>query len=171
MNEFKGIIYIATNIENNKVYIGQSIRTLEKRKYFHYMDAKNGSNQFFHGALRKYDENSFIWEIIEEYNNEQTLFEREIYWIAFYNSTNPEKGYNLSEGGSNHRLKGERNGMYGKTHTTDVKQLISIKNSGKSFSHKKYQNINIEIIIEEYKELTLSLKELSIKYNIDPPKN
>ena len=37
-----GIIYKATNIKNNKVYIGQTIHTLEKRKRNHYvMTLKN----------------------------------------------------------------------------------------------------------------------------------
>jgi group I intron endonuclease len=111
---FKGIIYKAVNCINGKVYIGQTSRSLEKRKQAHKRSAFIvNSNLFFHRAIRKYGFYSFTWEIIEECYNEQLLFEREIYWIAVHNSTNSEKGYNMSEGGFNPRLKGELNPNFG----------------------------------------------------------
>ncbi len=38
------IIYRATNLLNGKMYIGQTIKTLEKRRYSHISDAKRNSN-------------------------------------------------------------------------------------------------------------------------------
>ena len=46
------IIYKATNNINNKIYIGQSIRTLSKRKRAHKYDAKEKrTNMYFHNGV------------------------------------------------------------------------------------------------------------------------
>ena len=47
------IIYKVTNLVNQKVYIGQSINTLEHRKSGHYRDAKcqKKATVYFHNAL------------------------------------------------------------------------------------------------------------------------
>lgn len=49
--------------------------------------------------MRKHGIKNFDFSIIEECNRED-LNEREKYWIAYYDSTNPEKGYNILEGGN-----------------------------------------------------------------------
>ena len=49
--------------------------------------------------MRKYGIENFSFEVIEECSLEQ-LNEREVYWIAYYNSFNKEKGYNMTPGGS-----------------------------------------------------------------------
>ena len=59
-------------------------------------EASNGSNTKFHRALRKYGKDGFIWEVIEEVDNDK-LNEREIYWISYYNSY--KQGYNSTTGG------------------------------------------------------------------------
>ena len=52
--------------------------------------------------------------------------EREIYWISFYNSTNKEIGYNISNGGNvNRSMSGEHNPFYGKTHSKETREKIS----------------------------------------------
>lgn len=97
------IIYKVTNLVNQKVYIGQSINSLNHRKKQHYKESKYHKNDttYFHNALRKYKEQDFIWEIIEELNSKEELNEKEIYWINYYQSTDKEKGYNLKFGGNN----------------------------------------------------------------------
>jgi hypothetical protein len=40
-------------------------------------------------------------EVIEECED-SLINEREIYWISHFDSTNHEKGYNLSKGGQGH---------------------------------------------------------------------
>ena len=49
-------------------------------------------------AIRKYDEDKFYVELLEECLVEE-LNEREKYWIAFFNATNNKFGYNMSIGG------------------------------------------------------------------------
>lgn len=47
------IIYKVTNKINNKVYIGQTVHTLNYRMAQHYKDARR-DNYYFHNALNKY---------------------------------------------------------------------------------------------------------------------
>lgn len=90
-------IYKIQNIENNKIYIGQSV-DIAQRWREHRSDALiNRDNSILHKAIKKYGEFNFSYEIIEECSKEQ-LDEREIYWIQYYNSMAPN-GYNQTSGG------------------------------------------------------------------------
>lgn len=121
------IIYKATNIINNKVYIGQTMHSLSNRKSQHINGYGRGSHYRFPKAIKKYGKENFKWEIIYTAKNLDDLNEKEIYFINLYDSTNPNKGYNIKSGGKNKPLpksikdkignaqKGELNHMYGKT--------------------------------------------------------
>ena len=93
-----GYIYKITNNINNKVYIGQTVKSLQKRFTQH----KNNSNKEYfsqivlYKAFNKYGIENFTFEGIEEVPNEQ-LDEREKYWIEYYNSY--LEGYNSTLGG------------------------------------------------------------------------
>ena len=93
-----GYIYKITNLINQKVYIGQTVKTIQKR----YTQHKNNSNkQYFsqialYKAFNKYGIENFICEEIEEIPN-NLLDEREKYWIEYYNSY--FDGYNSTLGG------------------------------------------------------------------------
>lgn len=99
----KGIIYKYTNQIDGKVYIGQTISEY-KRKYAH-MKCYGMWRSHFHSAIKKYGYDSFIYEILEQYEDsnpealKKKLDEREIFYITEYDSTNPEKGYNIAAGG------------------------------------------------------------------------
>lgn len=90
-----GIIYKITS-PSNKVYIGQTIHTLEERIKGHKKISSNCT--LLKRAIDKYID-EMKYEIIEEVSNE-LLDEREIYWIKYYNSLAPS-GYNCSAGGNN----------------------------------------------------------------------
>lgn len=93
-----GIIYRVTNQLNNKIYIGQTIQTLSERKNKHYYKARQENiNTHFINALRKYPEENFIWEVIDNADCQEQLDEKEKYWIDYYNSV--EEGYNTKDGG------------------------------------------------------------------------
>ena len=93
-----GYIYKITNTLNNKVYIGQTIKTVQKRFTQH----KNNSNKEYfsqivlYKAFNKYGIENFICEEIEEVSNDK-LDERERYWINYYDSY--FNGYNSTLGG------------------------------------------------------------------------
>lgn len=95
------IIYKVTNLVNQKIYIGQTVKDLEYRKGCHYREMKNPNRKrvYFHNALAKYKDSDFIWEVIAEANTKEELDKLEQYWVSYYNSNDPEKGYNLKAGG------------------------------------------------------------------------
>ena len=94
-----GYIYKITNIVNNKVYIGQTIRTIEERWRDHqnlrYTEKNNTRPLYL--AFEKYGIENFTIEKIEEVEN-NLLNEREEYWINFFDSYN--NGYNATYGGN-----------------------------------------------------------------------
>lgn len=94
-----GYIYIIKNTNNNKVYIGQTSRTIQARWNQHINAALRGEEQgiILYNAMRKYGIESFYIAKLEECDIAQ-LDEREIYWISYYNSITPN-GYNIRAGG------------------------------------------------------------------------
>ena len=89
------IIYKITNKLNNKIYIGQTIRSLEER----FLEHKRCKKDFYlHNSIRKYGEENFTAEIIDYADSRDELNEKEAYWIKFYQSD--IEGYNMKPGGS-----------------------------------------------------------------------
>lgn len=137
------IIYKVTNKENNKVYIGKTVRELKVRKWAHYDSARNlNSETNFHRALMKYPKESFVWEIIGNANTEDKLNQLEIDFIKEYNSF--RIGYNMSEGGTGgltykkgsplyekikHKLGKWKNGNPGSTKEAIEKRKETFKNT------------------------------------------
>lgn len=91
-------IYKITNTVNNKVYIGKTSYTVEKRFQQHCTDSKKLSlkDRPLYRAFNKYGIENFTVEIIEEVSEEESSI-REIYWIDQYGSYN--SGYNATLGG------------------------------------------------------------------------
>jgi len=89
-----GIIYKISS-PSGKVYVGQTIRSFEKRMQEH-RDMKSTCSAV-RNAIDKYGD-EMKYEIIEENVPQEHLDEREIYWIKELNSLRPD-GYNLRTGG------------------------------------------------------------------------
>ena len=93
----KGFIYKITNRVNNKVYIGQTHFTIEHRWKQHIKNFNiEHRQQPLYKAFAKYGIENFNIEKVEEVECEK-LNEREIYWIAYYDSF--KNGYNATLGG------------------------------------------------------------------------
>lgn len=97
-----GYIYIITNDINNKVYIGQTISTVEHRWGEHktkayYVADDSRKDTAFYKAIRKYGIDHFQVKELEYVEDSSMLSDRECYWIAEYNSY--QKGYNSTIGG------------------------------------------------------------------------
>ncbi len=89
-------IYKITNKVNNKVYIGQTINTIEQRFQRHINDAINNIlDTHLARAIRKYGKENFYTELIDTANTQDELNLKEQYWIRFYNSVN--EGYNETD--------------------------------------------------------------------------
>lgn len=100
-----GRIYRIVNDVNDKVYIGQTVRTLKARFDRHCSSAKWAENSMaIKAAILKYGKEHFRIELIEECERE-FLDEREVYWISFYDSY--KHGYNRTKGGQSVGYKGK----------------------------------------------------------------
>ena len=95
------IIYKATNKKDGKVYIGQTKQELKDRAAQHYREARCEKKKTtpFHKALVENSIDDFNFEIIDETDNQCDADEKERYWISFYQSQDPQCGYNLDSGG------------------------------------------------------------------------
>lgn len=113
------IIYKITNTKNNKVYIGQTIRSLKQRFNRHKTDALRGIlDTHFARAIRKFSPDVFTAEIIDTAKSQEELNKKEKYWIQYYDSIN--NGYNETDatekcGGNTYQSK-------------TVQEMIAIKN-------------------------------------------
>lgn len=104
-------IYCHTHTETGRRYIGLTKKTMVQRWNQHVFNAKskNGYGCFhFWNAIRKYGKDAFSHHLLEfGIPTLEIANEREEYWIVFYDSRNPEKGFNLARCGE-HRPHGIR---------------------------------------------------------------
>ena len=96
-----GYIYKITNLVNNKIYVGQTVSSINKRFNDHLYNSLAGFRDapLLSNAIKKYGKENFIVEMIEHCENEK-LDEQEIYWINKLKSHySYGHGYNISLGG------------------------------------------------------------------------
>jgi group I intron endonuclease len=167
------IIYKVTNIVNGKMYIGQTVYDLKKRKGQHLYSVKSYKDNFyFHRAIRKYGPDNFKWKIIHECDNINFLDRFEIFYIGYYDTYN--NGYNLTLGGggsvggkvsaeTRHKLSiansGKNNPMYGKKRSVEFKKKMSEAKKG-----KKNPNYGKEMPVETRKKI--SETRIGMKHSI-----
>ncbi len=89
------IIYKITNKINGKIYIGQTINTVDTRFSQHCRQKSSVLSK----AINKYGKTNFIIEVLEIVQTRDELDYLERYYIKYYNSISPF-GYNLEGGGS-----------------------------------------------------------------------
>lgn len=94
-----GSIYIIKNTVNKNVYIGQTTMTVHERFMTHMKPSamKVKRNYKLYNAINKYGRDKFYFEILEENIPLSQLNEKEIRYIAHYDSFN--NGYNSTKGG------------------------------------------------------------------------
>lgn len=96
-------IYRIENLINHQNYIGQSVDIYKRwQDHIWALNNKYHNNKHLTRAWHKYKEQNFQFTIIEQCNEDE-LNEREIYWIAYYDSYH--NGYNQTEGGDGCRGK------------------------------------------------------------------
>ena len=176
----KGYIYKITNKVNGKSYIGQTRYTIEFRwrQHIHKKD-----NTYFHNAIKKYGVDNFIVEKLEECNIED-LNEREIYYIAKYNTF--KDGYNLTIGGNGNRtlilddkydeirslyLSGFSSNKIATLFRVDKASIVKILKQLGVKIRTNSLNINkqeLEELIQDYKN-GYSLRELAKRYDCSGP--
>lgn len=92
-------IYKIENSINNKLYIGKTIYTVERRWYQHKLNSKNDNycRMPIYSAMNKYGLENFFVSCVEEVDDVSILSERERFWIKYYDTYN--NGYNATLGG------------------------------------------------------------------------
>lgn len=137
-------IYLITNKENKKQYVGITKFSLEERFSQH---IKRGF--LLTEAIQKYGEQKFFINLIEEVESSERAYELEQYYIKQYNTKVPN-GYNLTDGGDgifgwevseeyrqqcSERVKQlhkeKKVGMYGKKHSNETRKKMSSVSKGK----------------------------------------
>lgn len=105
-NKYYGYIYMISNTENDKLYIGQTRRNLNIRWRQHLLSSKNEKENYtlLYRAMNKYGCDKFNIQLIKKYSFDskeeliETLNQEEIRYISEYNSVKPN-GYNMQLGG------------------------------------------------------------------------
>ena len=129
------IIYCHINKINGKVYVGLTSKEQVEDRW-----RKDGkgyqSSSHFWKAIQKYGWDNFEHLILETNLTKEQANQKEKYYIELYQSTNPNFGYNLREGGLDGFIpckaaiaSQQRKGTYGKKvkclNTGDIFQSIS----------------------------------------------
>ncbi len=107
-----GYIYRATNIQNEKNYIGQTVASrwgedkspIEDRWKEEVQEAygkqRRGEDlRYIERAIVKYGPENFELKEQDIAHSQEDLDNKETDWIKEYDSMNPDKGYNMKEGG------------------------------------------------------------------------
>lgn len=176
-------VYKITCLVNSKVYIGKT-NDIKARWARH---INGNDNQLIQKAIKKHGVNNFNFEIIEICDNEEQVFSKEIYHIAYYKSNickyGDNFGYNMTDGGegmsggtpwnlgkkaseqarknmSDGHKRNPSIGMGGKTHTNKTKKQMS-------FDRQKLTMEEATGIRQLYATDEYSCRTLSAIYDVD----
>lgn len=92
------IIYTATHRETGNIYVGQTTKSLQKRKEGHIYNALSGDNGYFYRAIREFGIDSFDFKVVHKCHSKEELDEQERYYIRKFRKQGIQL-YNLLEGG------------------------------------------------------------------------
>jgi len=156
---FNWSVYIHINTINNKIYIGITSKEPQKRWKRGHGYSKDQSR--FFNAIKKYGWNNFYHEVVASNLTEEEAKSFEKLLILTLDAKNPDKGYNLTDGGdgctgyrrtdeqkqeSSSRMKGkysgEKNPMYGTISPMRGRCGELHHNHGKSMSEEQKQKIS-----------------------------
>jgi group I intron endonuclease len=87
-------LYVVTNKNNGKQYVGYTTTAVERRWHAHQTSARRGSMLCFHQALRKHGSEAFEWVVVSEH---ASAAEAKLAEVALIAVTSPR--YNMTAGG------------------------------------------------------------------------
>jgi group I intron endonuclease len=127
------ILYTATNILNQKVYVGITKKTFSKRIDDHIRSVIKGSLVAFHRAIRKYGIIYFDWKIVK--NNIASVSDLKKHEIDLIRYLKQEDVvlYNMTNGGD---------GTIGLKFSNERKKKISNALSGRTLSNEHKKNLS-----------------------------
>ncbi len=89
-----GFVYKLTNMDNGKIYVGQTRRPVEERFHEH-----KYAQTFIGKAIRKHGVEKFMCEVLAVCETKEELDAKEIFYINYLKANNPQIGYNRTGGG------------------------------------------------------------------------
>lgn len=182
------LVYKLTNKVNGKCYIGQTSKMLKERMRKHY----DSDKMLVDKAISLYGKNNFDVEVIDHAFSIEELYEKERYWIKYYNSLIPN-GYNQCLGGktsegfkhrdSSKKLMsewkrknyiGDKNPFWGKHHSTEQiakwekerKNNPVYKENAKKATLASLEKTRRKVRNITTNEVFSSIKEAAGKYNL-----
>lgn len=173
VNEYVGYVYKVINKINGKIYIGETLNSVEKRFYQHCKDAYNKTywNYYFYRAIRKYGSENFEVITLEQVINinrrllKEQILKLEEKYILEYNSF--KSGYNSNSGGRHPlEVSQETRELQSKRKKEDLKTKERLEYARSFHNNEKkvvaYNYDNGDII-----KTFNSIKEAGKYYNID----
>jgi group I intron endonuclease len=156
-------VYLITNEVNGKQYVGQTVKTIEKRWKQHLRDVKRVTLPHLYNAMAKYGIDKFSIQELHSAVTQEELDFVEIFYISLLDTKSPN-GYNLTSGGATgaahtghahseetksflkKRFTGAGNANFGKHKSDSTKKLMSISNAatkpwhhGTGTAYQKYK--------------------------------
>ena len=175
------LVYLVTNKENGKVYVGKTEKTLNNRWRQHIRAARGGSPFRFHKAIRKYGEQGF--EVVElcHASSVEELDVLERFFTHLCRATNFALGYNSVVGGGPSdynrlctslymravdRTGWKKTSLKGRKHSPQTLAQMSANRSGRGNANAKLTAKQVDAIIRNPADL--EIKELAELYCVCP---
>lgn len=160
-------LYVVRCIDNDKLYVGITRKTHQKRWQGHLSSASKSSKFALHSAIRKHSASRFVCESLARFTSWKEACEAEIAAIdAFQSHISFGRGYNMTHGGDGivglsaeakdriaraHRrenlspstLEAMSLAKRGKKLCIETKSKMSIAHSGKIFSEEHKRKIGL----------------------------
>jgi group I intron endonuclease len=93
-------IYKITNTVNGKIYIGQTVQSNPKMRWYSHCDyVRKGKKSHLYDSMRKHGIGNFQWEVIDQAKDIDELNQKEQHWLDHYKSI--AIVYNNREAGGN----------------------------------------------------------------------
>lgn len=152
-------VYVIENKVNQKLYVGQTTKSVIDRWKAHVKDHKR-CNYVFYKAMRKYGIDAFCIKCSFKLNSKEEMNELESFLIEEFNTMNPN-GYNMTAGGEgrpgaivtdetrlkiSNSLKGKmagiKNPMFGVRFSDERRMKISESRKGKIISDETREKMS-----------------------------
>lgn len=137
-----GVVYLVTNCDNGKQYVGQSWNVYRRMK-----DHMNGRGmaKLLAAAVAKYGKDNFAWTTLYFSDSQEKLDKVEILMIQMYHTLAPW-GYNLALGGGGGKLHPstkEKIGNFhrGKTVSAETRQKLSERLRGRKLTPETIEKV------------------------------
>lgn len=152
-------LYLLTCKVNGKVYVGETLNLYDRISEHRCSENHEDNEQVIHLAIRKYGWRNFHVEVLVSFDPEnitkEELIDIEERYIAKYDATNKEIGYNILKRGTSRKgyktsdetkaklslankdkRCGSKNPMFGKMVSEETKLKISLANKGRKHTEK-----------------------------------